>query len=574
MIWKPSRSLADQFPLQCTEQMGHLHPYNSNFEIKEAIQHAGIPIGLSEDTTGRFYRSNKQCDFENDFLSRDPKSPSDAFMRSRRINKVCLARFKMRDSLNGDFIVSVYRQKDDEDFKEDDSRRLEELAKFLPTLYQRLVASQLKSTIVKANEILRSRCSDLEMAAIPLNELCKELEDFFNFHEVSIFMRMHTTTIDKYHLIASTLPRSEMRKKVYRADAKDGLTGYILEKKDLIWFHDLHSFENPQRREKIETLYPGITWSDGADSVRLAKQRFGLADEDLPPPLSFIGVPVVGGNGNISGAIRASLGANPFHFLQEQVDAFQIIANEIGRWWDSTRELETNAVVTHQLRTPIRTAYKRLRQLSQLLPEQWNSAACKRLEEVAGEVSKARRVTNTMDSFGKIVSGEAVVARCVGVTARDARKSVIESALNVQTASEDQMNINFILEPSDWGETKFLWDEKYAHQCFDALIDNAFKYSEIEETVIIGCKRTTNYLIVSVTNTGRHIIRHEEVESCKRKDWRGSQTEGEIGRGLGLWITDHWMRAQNGRLNILPTTKSGETTIELWFERKLSKNHE
>lgn len=568
VIWKPSRALADQIPSQCTEQMGHLYPYNSNFGIKEAIQHAGIPIELSQDTTGRFYRSESQRTFENDFLSKDAASPSDSFMRSHNLRKVCLARFKMPDSAKGDFVISLYRKSGSPDFSEEDSIRLAELARFLPKLYERLVASQLKSAIVKVNEILRSRCSDLDEAATPLGHLCKELAAFFNFHEISVFMRTHTSAVDRYHLKASTLPHSQIPKKEYRADVEDGLTGYTLAKRQLIWFHDLHSFAHPQRRAYVEKLYPGIKWSDGAAFGKLAKERFGLAQNDLRPTLPFLSVPVFGGTGNLSGVIRASLGANPFHFLQDQRDAFQIIANEIGRWWDSTRELDTNAVVTHQLRTPVRTAYKRLRQLTRLMPSQWNEAACKRLEEVAGMVRKARSVANTMDAIGQIVLGETVRAKCKVVTASDAKKAAIEAALNVRVMSEDEMKLDFTIEPDDWGESSLLWEDEFAQQCLDAVISNAFKYSAVGERVIIGSEETGQHFIIRVANTGRYVIRPEDVENCKKKDWRGPQADDQIGRGLGLWIADHWMRAQGGKLHICPTSKSGETKIELWFARK------
>ena len=568
VIWKPSRALADQLPSQSADQMGHLYPYSSNFGIKEAIQHAGIPIGLSQDTTGRFYRSYDQRTFENDFLSKDVDSPCDTFMRSRNLKKVCLARFKMPDSSKGDFIVSAYRRDDSSDFLDEDSIRLEELANFLPKLYQRLVASQLKSAILKVNEILRSRCSDLEAAAKPLVDLCKELAAFFNFQEISVFMRTHTSAVDRYHLIASTLSRSEIPKTVYRADAGDGLTGYTLAKKKLIWFHDLHSFEHLQRQALIEKLYPGIKWTDGAAFGRLAKQRFGLTEKDLHPPLSFVAVPVLGSSGNISGAIRASLGVNPFHFLQEQVDAFQIIANEIGRWWDSTRELETNAVITHQLRTPIETAEKRLRKLTLLTPPQWNATACKRLEEVSGMVSKAKSVANTIDAFGQIVSGEPVRVECRMVTANEARKAAIEAALNAKLWSEDDSRLDFTIEHDNWGDGRLLWEDKFAQQCLDAVISNAFKYSGVGERVIIASEEIGNHFAIRVANTGRHVIRQEDVENCKKKDWRGPLVHEQDGRGLGLWIADHWMRAQGGSLHIYPTSKYGETKIELWFARK------
>ena len=723
---------------------------------------------ISKDTTGRFYKSESPRSFENDFPSKDKESQSNIFMQGLSLKKLCLARFKMPDSSKGDFVVSVYRKADSTDFTEEDSLRLEKIAEFLPKLYQRLVASQLQLAIVKVNEILRPRCSDLKKAELPLESLCRELASFFRFQEISVFMREGSPDAETYCLIASTFPRLEIPKLTYRADINDGLTGYVLATKDYIWFHDLHNFEYPERRVQIEKRFKGIQWTDGAAFGRLAKRMLGLSDHDLNPPLPFVAVPVLSEDGNVLGVIRASLGTNPFHFLKEQVEAFRLIAQEIGRWWDSilyrveqqrrgqvwvalnntiskqhdtfkstenlneliattvhsiveqpgfglasfrrgetesslrvvafsisplerarttdritphinsllplvaprydrptmlqgfsvgkidrnssdmilagseieakvfkgmslvlsrpvyiksklygvldvgfaneldyvtgqerveqfvglvsrqlalflriaesvtevestiARELETNNVVTHQLRTPIVTAYKRLRKLALLTPAQWNEAACKKLEEVAGMVSKARSVTNTMDAIGKIVSGETVRVHCKVVTASDARKSAIEAALNARSLAEDDMRLDFEIKPQDWGETRLTWEDEFAQQCLDAVISNAFKYSGKGERVAISGESIGHYFVIRVVNLGRHLIRPEDVDNCKKKDWRGPLAQEQEGRGLGLWIADHWMRAQGGELKVYASSKSGETMIELWFARKMN----
>jgi signal transduction histidine kinase len=768
VIWKPSRTLAEQSPPNCDTTVGRLYPYSSNFGSKEAIQHAGIALEIEQDTTGRFYRSGDHRSFDNDFRTKDCYSPSDNFVKAHNLQKVCLARFKMPDASKGDFVVSVYRQSNSADFSEEDSVYLEELSKFLPELYQRLVASQLQSAIVNVNGILRPRCSDAQQAEKPLQDLCQKLAELFHFREISIFMQSRISVGEDYSLVASTFPLELIPKNKYRASTEDGITGYCLKTKKLIWFHDLHNFQHPQRRIQIEKLFPGIQWSDGAAFGKLAKEMFGLAETDLNPPLPFVGVPVLGGDGNVLGLLRASLGANPFHFLQDQVDAFEIIAKEIGRWWDSmlygveqqrrgevwkaldqtirtqhdafnnakdiekliaatvqsiveqpkfslatfrrgntecnlrveafalqepitklgrvipplgsllplaasklpkpdtaqgffvgkisrtadeiasagsteevktfhamsrvlscpvyfmgrlygvldvgfaseldfkigqerieqfvrlaarqlalfvrisesvaeaqaaiAKELRTNSVVTHQLRTPIETAYKTLRKLVLLKPAQWTETACKRLEETAGMVGKARSVTHTIDAFGKIVAAEQVEAHCKFVSANDAKKAVIEAALNVRAVSAEQMELEFKIEPEGWGMIELLWDDELAQQCLDAVISNAFKYSGVGELVAIFGEKQANHFIIRVVNTGPYIIRFEDLENCKKMDWRGPLARKQEGRGLGLWIVDHWMRAQGGKLEVYPTSKStNETRIELWFARQLNE---
>ena len=268
VIWKPSRTLSNSQRQNAIALSYRLYPYSSNFGSKQAIQHAGIPMGITKDTTGHFYQSGKDCYSKTTFPLKMQDSPSDLFMRVQNLKKVCLSRFKMPDSPKGDFVVAVYRQVDSEDFSENDSGRLRELAGFLPMLYQRLVASQLRLAIVKVNEILRPRCSNLKSAELPLANLCKELAVFFSSREISVFMCEGAPGVDEYRLYSSTLLRSEIPKHTYRADKNDGLTGYVLKTGKSVWFHDLHNFdpERPghlERRLQIECRYPGVTWTDG-----------------------------------------------------------------------------------------------------------------------------------------------------------------------------------------------------------------------------------------------------------------------------------------------------------------------
>jgi len=335
VIWKPSRHLA-RCKGMSDEQFGHLYPYSSDFPEQRGIQHAGIPLEIDKDTTDRFYRSRKSSDFIDNFVAKDVNSKGAEFIDKERLCRVCMARFEMPIEDGGQFAVSVYRRKDQDPFSQNEAETLKALASILPTLYQKLISVQFKDAVDKANVVLRAKCERLEDARQPLEQLCKLLAECFNIREVSVFLNDPFSGGQGFRCFGSTI-KDQLMKQSYTASKSDGLTGYVLATQERIWFHDLHNFDDPVVTRRIDDRHPGINMTDGARFKQLANVGFNLPPGSGPPPLSFLGVPIVGEGKNSTtfGALRASLGINPFHFLDAQMKVFEIIASEIGRWWES-----------------------------------------------------------------------------------------------------------------------------------------------------------------------------------------------------------------------------------------------
>ena len=109
-------------------------------------------------------------------------------------------------------------------------------------------------------------------------------------------------------------------------------------------------------------------------------------------------------------------------------------------------------------------------------------------------------------------------------------------------------------------------DYDLLEQALNNVLDNAGKYSYDNTTVRIVASRTGKDLCISVINTGIK-IEQREIESCKMRGWQSDaarSVKGE-GRGIGLWVVDHIMRAQGGTLVIRPTGANGETEVRLEF---------
>jgi len=100
------------------------------------------------------------------------------------------------------------------------------------------------------------------------------------------------------------------------------------------------------------------------------------------------------------------------------------------------------------------------------------------------------------------------------------------------------------------------------------LLDNAAKYSFNHTTVHVyaGITHRKGRFQITISNTGLPIHPHE-ISRCTNRGWRSQKAmmvTGE-GSGIGLWIVDNIMHAQNGELIITPTTAEGLTQIRLVF---------
>lgn len=764
VVWKPSRHLAESKGTN-DQNVGRLYPYSSDFPKHDGIQHAGIPLEIDADTTGRFYRSSATSDFINDFAVLDIESLGAEFMVHKEgLLKVCLARFTMPEADGGQFAVSIYRRRDQADFTLSDAAKLQVLAGFLPILYQKLISAQLREAVGRVNVVLRPRCQSVKDARKPLTDLSKLLADFFNIVEVSVFLQDPFAGERGFDCFASTV-MEQLDKTSYQDSEGDGLTGYVLATKKPIWFHDLHNFLDQDVLKVIHSRHGGIKCTDGAGFARLALKMFSLPKDAHPPPLSFLAVPILEEDGSIVGALRASLGINPFHFLDEQIKVFTIIAAEIGRWWGAiihsvtqerrgdvweavnksmaaqqdylrgsddmdglcqtivasiagqpgfdlacfrrgriprslelsaleysapeasrrgvktknekgatiplgfpletphhirgfsipfvertiadvaahgsfeeqslfsglarvlsfpvfikTRlygvldigihddrvylpassrikeygailarqlalferitesiddvekaqknEIKTYAAVTHQLKTPLFTASRRLRELNARQPGVWTPDEEKMLLKASGMVRKARSVTNMIETLGKIVANEQVKPRrLIKIYPQDARKVCLEVAQNALTLVDERMKTNFDMKPEVWGfALTFRWDYDFAEQCLDAVINNAFKYSGHSRRITIQGQPEGSEYAIRVTNRGPFHIASHEAALCTDPYWRGNKAREREGAGIGLWIASVLMKAQGGELRVHPTNViSEETTIELRF---------
>ncbi|MBR3041013.1 MAG: HAMP domain-containing histidine kinase [Lachnospiraceae bacterium] len=99
-------------------------------------------------------------------------------------------------------------------------------------------------------------------------------------------------------------------------------------------------------------------------------------------------------------------------------------------------------------------------------------------------------------------------------------------------------------------------DKLRLQQAFDNLFMNSYKYAGTE--IEVSAALEEEYLIISVRDFGPGVSSNE-LPLLKEKYKRGSNTAEKEGAGLGLYLTDYFLNAMNGKLKL--ESKDGFTAI-------------
>lgn len=82
------------------------------------------------------------------------------------------------------------------------------------------------------------------------------------------------------------------------------------------------------------------------------------------------------------------------------------------------------------------------------------------------------------------------------------------------------------------------------------LLDNAIKYSTRGSQIQILLTETPSSFVIEIRNTGP-VIRESEVSDVFRRGVRGSNRSGIQGQGIGLWLAEAIVKANQGRIEFL-----------------------
>lgn len=108
-------------------------------------------------------------------------------------------------------------------------------------------------------------------------------------------------------------------------------------------------------------------------------------------------------------------------------------------------------------------------------------------------------------------------------------------------------------------------DRLRLQQVFDNLFSNSYKYAGTD--ICVTTQKTDGRLLISIEDYGGGVS-EQDLPVIKEKFKRGSNSSVAEGAGLGLYISDYFMKEMNGSLEI----KNGEKGLKATVSLSLSGN--
>ena len=109
-------------------------------------------------------------------------------------------------------------------------------------------------------------------------------------------------------------------------------------------------------------------------------------------------------------------------------------------------------------------------------------------------------------------------------------------------------------------------DSLRLQQVFDNIFANSYKYAKTD--IIVTAQKADNYIVICIEDYGGGVPT-EELPVLKEKFKRGSNAKNTEGAGLGLYISDYFMKEMQGELNIENGEHGLKVTVTLALSGKI-----
>jgi len=138
---------------------------------------------------------------------------------------------------------------------------------------------------------------------------------------------------------------------------------------------------------------------------------------------------------------------------------------------------------------------------------------------------------------------------------------------NLSKAMKKKQNLTFEIEP----ECKIKGDNKKVMEILDNLIDNAIKYSKLNESIFISVKKDKNNIIFSIKDSGPGLTNNDKQLIFKKfQRLSAKPTAEENSTGIGLYIVNKFVTMHGGKIQIDSEPNKG-TTFTITFPKNFQK---
>lgn len=209
--------------------------------------------------------------------------------------------------------------------------------------------------------------------------------------------------------------------------------------------------------------------------------------------------------------------------------------------WRKQQEFVENA--SHELRTPLAIIQNSLQQLF-TKPDHTILEESEPIAQALNETRRMKSLTEDLLTLARSDSNQLMLQK----EAVDPKEFIQQLAQPFQEIAE-MNDKQFVLE--NFADQPMLIDEKRIHQVLVILLDNALKYTEAGEKIILQSEISNDNWLIEVKNNGPSISDEDKkhiFERFYREDRSRSKETG--GYGLGLAIAKQIITQHKGKLTV------------------------
>lgn len=241
--------------------------------------------------------------------------------------------------------------------------------------------------------------------------------------------------------------------------------------------------------------------------------------------------------------------------LKRFLTASQLSSNNLNQEKERVKGLISD--ISHQTRTPITSIIL----YTQLLAED------EKLD--AEERSKLQMITRYSEKLDFLIQALVKTSRLeTGIITVNPTRELLNNAVSaaLEEVSEKASNKNIAIVNQIEGNHYAFFDLKWTVEAIYNILDNAVKYTDNGQTVMISVKDYEMFVCLSVTDTGRGIP-EDEINKIFSRFYRSPSVTEQEGVGIGLYLARKIMMEQQGYIKVASKVNQG-TTFSLFFAEK------
>lgn len=342
VLWE----LAPGHDLQACPPRGQLFTLATVFDTPDTFAVDSLDL---ESATGAAFLEDKVRAYD-DLRSQGGSGKNHPYILRHRIQRMCTAPIRFLGGVERG-ALNVYRRDTDPEFDTNDQRRLEGMAKLVPSLFRAAREREGLALVNDLNAIARGPGGPDALAALSKPEqrdrllaMCRRISDTLNCHEVTVLLEDWLEPQHEYECQATTVDW-KWTKRSYSPKDEGRLTGWALKYRKAVVIRDLRHLARPAERDALLREYQSLPVHEPRQDAELAKRVLGITDEAELPPLTYMIAPIMAGS-RLLGAIRCHLARTAsFYFSPRDLELLKIVGAQIGHFWhvwltNLTRERE------------------------------------------------------------------------------------------------------------------------------------------------------------------------------------------------------------------------------------------